>query len=94
MIKPLSEKVVVKRAEALKKTEGGLFVPGTAQEAPAEGEVIAVGTGKVLDDGTILPMELKMGDMVLFNKFGGVDIKLEGEELIILHQQEVLAILE
>ncbi len=93
-IKPLQDRVLVSRREGAKQTEGGLYIPENAKEKPAEGVVIAVGPGTYLKDGSIRPLDVKPNDRVLFNKFGGNEINIEGEERIILRQEEILAILE
>jgi len=84
----------VKVLEAEEKTKGGIIIPDTAKEKPQEGEVIAVGNGKVLEDGTRVPLDVKAGDRVLFSKYAGTDIKLEGEEHLILREDDILAVIE
>ena len=91
--RPLHERVVVRRIEAEEKTKGGIIIPDTAKEKPQEGEVIAVGNGKVLENGTKVAMDVKAGDRVLFGKYSGTDIKIDGQEYLILREDEVLAIL-
>ncbi len=93
-IRPLYDRIIVKRVEAELKTKGGLYIPDTAKEKPIEGEVIAVGHGKVQDDGTLRALEVKVGDHVLFGKYSGTEIKLDGDENLILREDEVLAIIE
>ena len=93
-IRPLYDRIIVKRVDAEEKTRGGLIIPDTAKEKPIEGQVIAVGNGKVLDDGNIRSLEVKEGDRILFGKYSGTEIKLEGEEHLILREDEVLAIVE
>jgi len=94
-IRPLHDRIVVKRIENSEdKTAGGLIIPDSAKEKPQEGEVVAVGTGKRADDGKILPMELKAGDRILFGKYSGSDIKMDGEEYLIMREDEVLGIIE
>ncbi len=93
-IRPLYDRIIVKRVEAETKTKSGLFIPDTAKEKPIEGEVIAVGNGKVLDDGTVRPLEVVEGNRVLFGKYSGTEIKLHGDEHLILREDEVLAIVE
>jgi chaperonin GroES len=83
----------VRRIDAEEKTKGGIIIPDTAKEKPQEGEVIAVGNGKVLDSGTKVPMDVKAGDKVLFGKYSGTDIKIDGEEFLILREDEVLAVI-
>jgi chaperonin GroES len=93
-LKPLNDRVVVKRIEEEQKTSGGIIIPDSAKEKPIKGEVLAVGNGKLLDDGTRRPLELKAGDQVLFGKYAGTDIKVEGEELLIMREDDILAIIE
>ena len=90
--RPLHDRVVVRRIEADEKTKGGIIIPDTAKEKPQEGEVIAAGNGKILDNGTKIPMDVKAGDKVLFGKYSGTDIKIDGQEYLILREDEVLAI--
>ena len=91
-IRPLQDRLLVRRVEEETKTKGGLIIPDTAKEKPVEGEVIAVGTGKVLDSGKQLPPEVKVGDRILFGKYAGSEIKVEGVEHLILREDEVLGI--
>jgi chaperonin GroES len=93
-IKPLGDRIIVKRIEEEEKSKGGIIIPDTAKEKPQQGEVIAVGTGKLTDKGERIPMEIKVGDRVLFGKYSGTDVKLEGEECLIMHQDDVLGIIE
>lgn len=93
-IRPLYDRIIVKRVEAEEKTKGGLIIPDTAKEKPIEGEIIAVGNGKVLDDGSVRGLEVKKGDRILFGKYSGTEIKLDGEEHLILREDEVLAVVE
>jgi len=93
-LRPLNDRVVVKRIEEETKTAGGIIIPDTAKEKPIQGEVIAVGNGKVLDDGTRKALDVKAGDRVLFGKYAGTDIKVEGEELLIMREDDILAIIE
>ncbi|MDP2309339.1 MAG: co-chaperone GroES [Pseudomonadota bacterium] len=92
--RPLYDRVLVKRVTTENKSAGGLIIPDTAKEKPQEAEVIAVGTGRVLEDGKIRPMTLKVGERVLFGKYTGDEIKLEGEEHVILREEDVLAVLD
>ncbi len=92
--RPLYDRVLVKRVAAEQKTSGGLFIPDTAKEKPLEAEIIAVGQGKTLDDGTVRPLTVSVGDRVLFGKYTGDEIKLDGEEHIILRESDILAIIE
>ncbi|MEW5768383.1 MAG: co-chaperone GroES [bacterium] len=93
-IKPLGDRVIVQRIEEEEKTKGGLIIPDTAKEKPQEGRVIAVGPGRVNDKGEKIPMEVKANDRVLFGKYSGTEIKVEGEEYLIMHQDDILGIVE
>ncbi len=94
-IKPLRDKVVVRRLEEEEeKTPGGIIIPDTAKEKPQMGEVVAVGSGKVLDDGKVVPPEVNVGDKVLFAKYAGTEVKIDGEEYLIMSEDEILAIVE
>jgi chaperonin GroES len=92
-IRPLHDRLLVKRIDEESKTKGGIIIPDTAKEKPQEGKVIAVGGGKVNEDGTTRPMDVKSGDRILFSKYAGTDVKVEGEELIIIREDDVLGIL-
>ena len=91
--RPLHDRLLVRRIEADERSKGDIIIPDRAKEKPIEGEVIAVGNGKILDDGGTRPLEVKAGDRVLFGKYGGTDIKLDGEEHLILREDEVLGII-
>jgi chaperonin GroES len=94
-IRPLYDRIVVKRIEeSAEKTASGLFIPDSAKEKPQEGEVIAVGQGKRSDDGKLMPLDVKAGDRILFGKYSGSDIKLDGEEYMIMREDEVLGVLD
>lgn len=93
-IRPLYDRVIVKRLEAEVKTKSGLYIPETAKEKPIQGQVIAVGNGKRTEDGKVLSLEVKVNDRVLFGKYGGTEIKLDGEERVILREDEILAIID
>jgi chaperonin GroES len=94
-IRPLYDRIVVKRIEdSSEKTASGLFIPDSAKEKPQEGEVIAVGAGKRNDDGKLIPLDVKAGDRILFGKYSGSDIKLDGDEFLIMREDEVLGVLE
>lgn len=93
-VKPLHDRVLVKRIEEEPKTKGGIIIPDTAKEKPQEGEVIAVGDGRVLENGEKVPLSVKVGDRVLFSKYAGTEIKIEGEEHLILREDDILAIIE
>ena len=92
--RPLHDRVVVKRIAAEEKTKGGIIIPDTAKEKPQEGEVVAVGPGTRSEDGKLTPLDLKAGDRVLFGKWSGSEIKLDGEELIIMKESDILGVLE
>ncbi|EEX47549.1 MULTISPECIES: co-chaperone GroES [Jonquetella] len=93
-LKPLADRIVVKVISKEERTKGGLYLPDTAQEKPQEGEVLAVGSGKVLENGQKLLPEVKVGDHIIFSKYAGTEIKLDGEELVIFSERDVLAILD
>ena len=93
-IKPLQDRIIVKRLEEEEKTKGGIIIPDAAKEKPQEGKVIAVGDGKVLDNGQKFALTVKVGDKVLFGKYSGTEIKIDGEEHLILREDEILGILE
>ncbi len=93
-IKPLHDRVIVKRNDAETKTASGIIIPDSAKEKPQEGTVIAVGSGIRKEDGTVLPLDVKEGDKVLFGKYGGTEIKIEGEELIMMKEDDILGIIE
>jgi chaperonin GroES len=93
MLRPLHDRVLVKRLEEQDEKHGSLIIPDTAKEKPQEGEVVAVGTGKVNDDGKNLPLAVKAGDRILFGKYSGSEVKLDGEEYLIMKEEDVLGIL-
>jgi len=92
-LRPLHDRVLIKRVEEQETVKGGIIIPDTAKEKSQEGEVIAAGTGKRLEDGTVVPLEVKTGDRILFGKYSGAEIKLEGQDYIILREDEILGIL-
>jgi chaperonin GroES len=92
-LRPLGDRIIVKASEKEEVSRGGIVLPDTAKEKPQEGEVIAVGPGRTLDNGKIAEVEVKVGDKVLFAKYGGTEVKVDGEEVIILRQDDILAIL-
>ena len=92
-VRPLHDRVLIKRVEEQETVRGGIIILDTAKEKPQEGEVVAAGTGKRLENGTVIPLEVKPGDRVLFGKYSGTEIKLDGEELLILREDEILGIL-
>jgi chaperonin GroES len=93
-IRPLHDRVIVRRIEEQEQIRGGIYIPDTAKEKPQEGEVIAAGTGKVLENGTRLEMGVKAGDRVLFGKYAGTEVKLDGEEYLILREDDILGVIE
>jgi chaperonin GroES len=93
-LRPLNDRIVVKRIEEEQKTAGGIIIPDTAKEKPIQGEVIAIGTGKLLEDGSRKPLDVKVGDRVLFSKYAGTEVKVGTEELLIMREDDVLAIIE
>ena len=93
-IRPLQDRVIVKRIEEQEKTKGGIIIPDTAKEKPMEGKVIAVGKGKVLEDGKIRPLDVKAGDRVLFGKYAGTEVKIDGEEHLIMREDDILGVIE
>ena len=93
-IRPLQDRVIIKRMEEQKTSEGGIIIPDSATEKPIKGEVVAVGNGLVLDNGEIRPLDLKVGDKVLFGKYSGTEVKLDGEELLVMKEDDVMAVLE
>ncbi|MBF0112649.1 MAG: co-chaperone GroES [Desulfamplus sp.] len=93
-LRPLQDRIVVERVEEIKTTKGGIIIPDTAKEKPAEGKVVAVGKGRVGEDGTLIPMELKVGDRILFSKYGGTEVKIDGNEYLIMRQDDVLGVIE
>ncbi len=92
-IKPLADRVVIKPAEAEEKTKGGIILPDTAKEKPVKGEVVAVGPGKTTEDGKRVPLEVKVGDQVLYGKYSGTEVTLNGEEYLIMRESDVFAII-
>jgi len=93
-IRPLYDRIVVKRIEQKEQMQGGLYIPDSAKEKPQEGEVVAVGKGKRLEDGKVVPLDVAVGDRILFGKYSGSDIKMDGEEYMIMREDEVLGILD
>ncbi len=93
-LRPLRDKVVVKPSAEEEKSAGGIFLPDSAKKKPQEGKVIAVGSGRVLDDGTISPLSVKVGDTVIYSKYGGTETKLEGEDYVILDEDQIYGIIE
>ena len=93
-VKPLYDRILVKRLNTEEKTKGGIIIPETAKEKPQEGKVVSVGKGKLLEDGSTRPLDVKVGDKILFSKYGGTEINIEGDEYLILREDEVLAVFE
>ena len=91
--RPLGDRVLVKRVEEESKTKGGIIIPDTAKEKPQEGEIVSVGTGTKAEDGKVTPLDVKAGDRILFGKWSGTEVKLEGEDLIIMKESDVLGVL-
>ena len=93
-IVPLQDRVLVKRIEEEETTKGGIIIPDTAKEKPAEGKVVAAGKGKIKEDGTVIPLDVKVGDRILFSKYAGTEIKIEGEEHLIMREDDILGIVQ
>ena len=93
-IRPLHDRVVIKRMEEERTSPGGIVIPDTAAEKPVRGEVVAVGNGKLLENGEIRPLDLKAGDQVLFGKYSGTEVKVEGEDLLVMREEDVMAVIE
>ena len=93
-IRPLQDRILVRRIEAEQRTKGGIIIPDSAKEKPAEGEIVAVGTGTRADDGKITPLDVKAGDTILFSKYAGTEIKIEGEDHLMLREEDVLGVIE
>jgi chaperonin GroES len=92
-VKPLHDRLVIRRIEENETVEGGIIIPDTAKEKPQQGEVLAVGNGKILENGTKIALDVKVGDRILFGKYTGTDIKIDGKDVLILREDEVLAVL-
>ena len=93
-LRPLQDRILVKRVEEEEKTKGGIIIPDTAKEKPGEGKVVSVGNGKMGDDGKRIPLEIKKGDRILFGKYSGSDVKIEGKEYLIMREDDVLCVIE
>jgi chaperonin GroES len=93
-IRPLRDRVIVKRLEEERKTASGIVIPDSAAEKPDQGEIISVGTGKVLEDGKVLPLAVKVGDRVLFGKYSGQSVKIDGEELLVMREEDIMGVIE
>ncbi len=93
-IRPLHDRVIVKRVEEEKKTASGIIIPDSATEKPIRGEVIAIGKGKILDNGEVRPLDLKVGDTVLFGKYSGTEVKIEGDEVLVMREEDIMGVIE
>jgi chaperonin GroES len=93
-IRPLQDRILLKRVKEEEKSKGGIIIPDTAKEKPIEGEVIAVGSGKILEDGTVRKVDLKVGDRVLFGKYAGTEVKIDGEDRLIVREDDILGVIE
>jgi chaperonin GroES len=93
-LRPLQDRIIVKRLEEENKTSGGIYIPDTAKEKPQKGEIIAVGKGKVTEDGKVLSIDVKVGDKVLFGKYAGTEIKIEGADYLIMREDDILGVIE
>ncbi|HEU0277025.1 MAG TPA: co-chaperone GroES [Rhodanobacteraceae bacterium] len=93
-LRPLHDRVIIKRLDAETKSAGGIVIPDTATEKPIKGKVVAVGTGKILEDGKVRPMAVKAGDKVLFGKYSGTEVKVDGDELLVMREEDLMAIIE
>ncbi len=93
-IRPLQDRIIVKRMEEEEKTKGGIIIPETAKEKPMEGKVVAVGKGKVMEDGKLHPVDVKVGDRILFGKYAGTEVKIDGEEHLIMREDDILGVIE
>ena len=93
-LRPLQDRIIVKRVEEETKTAGGIFIPETAKEKPQRGQIVAVGNGKKTEDGKVLPLDVKVGDTVLFGKNAGTEIKVDGEDLLMMREDDILAVVE
>lgn len=93
-VRPLHDKVLIQRLDSEETTKGGIIIPDSAKEKPQEGKVIAVGNGRVLEDGSTKPLEVKKGDKILFSKYGGTEIRIDGEDYLILSEEEILAVVD
>ncbi len=93
-LRPLHDRVIIKRLEAETKSAGGIVIPDTATEKPIKGEVVAVGSGKILEDGKVRPVGVKAGEKVLFGKYSGTEVKVDGEELLVMREEDLVAVIE
>ena len=93
-IRPLHDRVIVKRVEEDRTSPGGIVIPDTAAEKPVQGKIVAVGKGKILEDGSVRALDVKVGDKILFGKYSGTEVKLEGEELVVMREEDVMAVID
>ena len=93
-IRPLHDRVIVKRLEEERTSPGGIVIPDSAAEKPVQGKIMAVGKGKILEDGTVRPLDVKVGDKILFGKYSGTEVKIDGDELVVMREEDVMAIFE
>jgi len=92
--RPLHDRVIVKREDEERKSPGGIVIPDTAAEKPIRGKIVAVGKGKILENGNVRPLDLKVGDKILFGKYGGTEVKVDGDELLVMREEDVMAVIE
>ena len=93
-IRPLHDRVIVKRLEEDRTSPGGILIPDTAAEKPVQGKIMAVGKGKILEDGNVRPLDVKVGDKILFGKYSGTEVKLDGDDLLVMREEDVMAVIE
>jgi chaperonin GroES len=93
-IRPLHDRVIVKRLESETKTAGGIVIPDSAAEKPVQGKIVAVGKGKILEDGSVRALDVKVGDKILFGKYSGTEVKVDGDELVVMREEDVMAVIE
>jgi chaperonin GroES len=93
-LRPLHDRVIVKRIEETRTSPGGIVIPDTAAEKPIRGEVMAIGTGKILEDGKVRPLDVKVGDKVLYGKYAGTEVKLNGQDLLVMREEDIMAVIE
>jgi chaperonin GroES len=93
-IRPLHDRVIVKRLESETKSAGGIVIPDSAAEKPIQGKVVAVGKGKILEDGNVRPLDVKVGDKILFGKYSGTEVKVDGDDLVVMREEDVMAVIE
>ena len=93
-IRPLHDRVIVKREDEERKSPGGIVIPDTSAEKPIRGKIVAVGKGKILENGNVRPLDLKVGDKILFGKYGGTEVKVDGDELLVMREEDVMAVIE